>query len=236
MATTVAVLGLVLGAVGAGVSYSASMSAAKDQSTFASLNAMSGLQQTRLQGESAALQAQMRQANAEAQQRSANNNATSMREQADAENRIAQENIRKGRIQFQHLLGQQRANRASSGVVDTTGSPLDILVSASEDQAQLETEQRWGAENQRRKGWRQAQIEQNQGNAFGVNAGLYALEGMAARADAAARGTQVRLNEFSQLASARGAAMSATGGAISAAGGLANGYYDYTRYRTMRAG
>lgn len=231
--TIIAVISLVVGAVGAGVSYSAQQSAAKSQSLFATLNAQSGLQQTQAQGRAAALQANLAAAKADAAQKSANNNAQAIREQTEMESRVNQENIRKSREKFRHDLSANRAALGSSGIVDTTGSPLDLLVNAAEDQSLFESEQRWSDENNRRKGFRLALAEEYQGRAQGLNSALYQLDAAASLANSRMEQSQIRLNKFSQLASARGASLSATGGLISNIGGLAgNAYGMYQRTPT----
>jgi hypothetical protein len=230
MATGV-ILG-VLALVGTGISYSAQTSAAATQREFATLNAAGQLQSTMLQGRQQQLTANLQAAQAETAQRSANNNAAALREQAEAEERIAQENIRKGRFEFQSMIAKHRAAGAASGVVDTTGSPLDLLVDAHENQAQLEAEQHYQANLQRSRMYRQAQIEEQQGKVSAINAGLHQIDGMAAMARARSDGTQIQLNKFSELASARGAQMAATGQLVSGIGSAAATGYSTYRNRT----
>lgn len=232
IAGTVAVLSLLTSAVGTGISYFAQRDSAKTQSLFANLNASAGLQQTQAQGRAMALQAQLKAAQESVAQRTAQKNAASMREGADAQIRVDQENIRKNRMEFQAKVASVRAGRAGSGVVDTTGSPLDILVSASEDQALSEAEMGWMADNQRRKTYRQAQIEENQGKAHGINAGLAQVDGMAAVAAARMQGTQLELNRFGQIAGAQGMGYGAIGGLLSGLGSLGQGISNWSSLRT----
>lgn len=234
VAGTIAVIGLILGAVGTGVSYAAQTSAAKNSALFASLNAEAGLQQTKAQGRAQALQAELKAASEGAAQRSASNNAESMRKQADAQIRVDQENIRKQRLGFQRQMASVRAARANSGVIDTSASPLDLLVNASEDETHLEQEMGWSADNNRRKGYRQAQIEENQGRAHGINAGLAQIDGMAAVEAARMQGTQIRLNKFGAIASSQGDQMAAFGSLLGSVGGLGTSASNYNYYRTPR--
>lgn len=234
-AAVIAVVGLVASAVGTGISYSAQSSAAKSQAQFATLNAAAGLQQAQAAGRQQAAQAQLQAAAADARKRSALNNAEAMRAKVDADSRVAQENIRRSRAEFAANLARQRATAAGSGVVDTTGSPLSLLVSASEDQALFESEQRWADENQRRAGRRQADAVELGGQVEGLNASLHEINGMAALADARLQGSQIRLNQFSSLASARGAQSAATAGLVSGFGSSALQASDAVwKYRTPK--
>ena len=221
-------------AVGGGLSYAAQMSGSRTASTFATLNAAAGLQQAQSQGRMAQLQAQMQAAKAMAEQKSAMNNAQAIREQTDMETKVAQENIRKSRDVFNETLANKRAQGAGSGVSDATGSPLQLLVTASEDQAMYEAEQRWADENNRRLGYRRAQVEEHQGALQGLNASLYQLDGMAALAESKMKASQVRLNEFGALGQASGMRNQALGGLIGSIGSIANMGVQMYQMRTPR--
>jgi hypothetical protein len=158
--------GLIVGAislVGAGLQYSASTSAAKSNDTIALANSMAATAAANREGQANAAQAQLAAIQHGKEQEAANANAKGMREQADAESRAAQENIRRGRADFQRTLAAQRAAVASRGIVDTTGSPLELLVKAAGDQQLAEEESRFADEISRRAGYRSADIEEVRG-------------------------------------------------------------------------
>lgn len=234
MAIGLGIASLVTSMVGTGISYFAGTSAANNQSVFASLNAQAQLQQAQQQGRAMSLQANLRAAQANAAAQSARNNAEGIRKETEAGTRIAQENLRKSRMAFAQNLASKRAAAGSGGVSDATGSPLDLIVQASEDQALYEQEQRWADEIARRKGFRQAQIAEVQGKAEGINASLFQLDAMSAVANSKLQASQARLNEFGAQNSAAGMQLGALGGLIGGLGSIANQGYNLFQARTPR--
>jgi hypothetical protein len=221
-------------AVGAGMSYSASLDAAKTQSTFGLLNAQAGAQAARLQGRQAQLQSSIQAAGAKAQAATAANNAISIEKQTEAESRIAQENIRRSRQEFSNTFGKMRAGASASGVLETTGSPLDFLVKASEDQQLYEAEQRWQDENNRRGGFRKAQVERMSGTGMALNASLFDIQGQAELAAAKVRATQATMGGYAAQAEAAGTRSAATAGLVSNLGDTGMSAYNMYQNRTPR--
>ena len=216
------------------MSYSAQKSAANTQSTFGLLNAQAGAQQARLQGRQQMLSAEVQAASARAQAASAANNALGMKEQVEAESRIATENIRRSRDEFARTLGALRAQGSESGLLETTGSPLDFLTKAAEDQQLFESEQRWADESSRRSGFRGAAVEKARGSQLGLNAALYQLDGSASIAAGRLGVSQARMNGYAAQAGANGMRRDATAGLIGSAAGMATSGYSMYQNRTPR--
>src|SRR5689334_8276302 len=95
------IISLAFSAIGTGLQYSAQMSAAKTQETFAMLNAQAGAQQATQQANQLALQSQLQAAQSAAAQRTAQENANAMRDQVEQDSMAAQENLRRSREEFQ---------------------------------------------------------------------------------------------------------------------------------------
>ena len=222
------------------MSYAAQQAAAKTQSTFGLLNAQAGAQAATLQGRQAQLQSNIQAASARAQAATAANNAVGIERQTEAESRIAQENIRRSRQEFSSTLGRMRAGSSDSGVLETTGSPLDFLVKASEDQQLYESEQRWADENNRRLGFRKAEIERASGRGMALNASLFTMQGQAEVAAAKLRASQATMGGYAAQAEAAGTRSAATAGLISSFGNLGmsayNMYQNYTPRTPRPAG
>ena len=234
VAAPLAIGSLLLGAVGTGVQYFGAQAAAKSQAQFGLMNAQAAAQSAQLQGRQQMLQAQLQQAAASSAAKSAAANAAAMRDQTEAESRIAQENLRRSRNEFAKTFAEMRAGAGSSGVLETTGSPLDFLVSAASDQQMFEAEQRWADENNRRKGYRAAEAEAMQGKQSTLNANLYALEGVAAQARARLGVTQAKLDGYAASAQARGSSLAAFGGLAGNLAGLAQTGVTLWNNRTPR--
>ena len=230
----VPILSLAATGVGAGMAYSAQKSAANTQSTFGLLNAQAGAQQARLQGRQQMLSAEIQAASARAQAASAANNAAGMKDQVEAESRIATENIRRSREEFARTLGAMRAQGSDSGLLETTGSPLDFLTKAAEDQQLYESEQRWSDENTRRSGFRAAAVEKARGSQLGLNAALYQLDGQASLAAGRLGVSQARMSGYAARAGATGMRREATAGLIGSATSMAGSAYQMYQNRTPR--
>lgn len=216
------------------MSYSASNAAAKSQSRFALLNAQAQNQTANLEGKQQAMSARLQSVGAKAQGASAENNAVAIQEQTEADSRMAQENIRRSREEFARTLGKMRAGVSDSGVLETTGSPLDFLVKASEDQQLYEAEQRWQDEGNRRAGFRQAAVAKAKGSQLGINASLFEIQGIADMAAAKVKSSQATMNGYAAQAQASGMRAAATAGLVNDAGGMGMSAYNMYQNRTPR--
>jgi hypothetical protein len=225
MATEVilGVAALVVGAVGAGVSYSASTRAASAQEAIGLANAQAQTQALRQQGEVASMQAMINQSLADKDRQAAVANAKALEQQAEVGTRVSMENTRRGREEMARAMSIQRAQIAKSGFVDTTGSPLQLLASSAEEEQRMADEMRYQDEISRRSLFREAAMQRNQGTLAGIS-GIGALAGgAAARAQAAAGQTQAQLDLYSERAGAAGRRSAAVGSLLGDVGsGLAS--------------
>jgi hypothetical protein len=198
------------------------------------LNAQAEEQAARLQSQQTIMSLRLQHASAKAQQVSNERNAKGMRQQVEAESRVAQENIRRSRDAFSKDFGQMRAGLSESGVLASTGSPLDFLVSASEDQALSEAEMKWTDSINRNRGQRQADIEALQGRQAGLNASLFGIQMKAERSAAKLKVAQARLEGFGAQGQAAGMRAQANAGLVSSIGGMGMDSYNLFQNRTPR--
>ena len=224
-----AIAGVAATAVGTGVSYKASQNAAATNEQFALMNAQAASQGARQQGAMQAAQAQLEAIKQGKAQEAAYANAAGIRSQTERESGNAQENIRRSREDFARMLAQQRAATASRGIVDTTGSPLELLVKGAETQALAEEEMRYADEISRRQGFRSADLETIRGKTAGIDVGMSLLSAAAARNNAAMGVSQAKLGLFGARAQSAGMRSEAMGSLISGIGGMARDAYSYRR-------
>lgn len=91
--------------------------------------------QTKLQQRMAEAQFRLRQSEANAHYA----NAAAIEQTTEAQSRVARESIRRKGNEYRRFQGTQRATIAASGLVESTGTPLDILAETAA-QIQLERE------------------------------------------------------------------------------------------------
>lgn len=130
IALTVAAISI----IGAGVSAYGQYQSGKSQNAIAQFNAMNQEKAAASQllgmQTQAALQKQQAEANFKlrsAESSARNNNADAMEGQALQQDRVNRVNAAKKREEYARMQGQQRANIAASGAVESSGTPLDIL-------------------------------------------------------------------------------------------------------------
>jgi hypothetical protein len=227
--TWIAIIGAVAGAVGTGMSYQAQQSAAKDNSQLALLNAQSQTQAARQAGELSAMQASINQALAAKDAEAANANAVALERQAAMGTNIAQDNIRKTREEFARMLAAQRVQAAKSGVADTTGSPLELMMqTASREQSEAD-KMRYEDEVNRRGLFASAQEQRNAGVMARIQGMSYAAQGMNSRAAANSQIAQSKLDLYAARAQSQAMRNQATGALVSQAGTTASGIYSTFR-------
>jgi hypothetical protein len=234
MPTTIAVISLVVGAVGAGVQYSSAQSAAKSQESLALLNAQSQRQAIDQTGQVNAMQAAINGALARKDQAAAEANAKATASQAELMTRQSVEATRRSREEAGRFAAQQVASLAKGGFADTTGSPLALLADTAEKSQQEADRLRFEDEQNRRSMFREVSITRNQGVLAGLNVTGQRLSGLAAAQQATQQQAQARLDYYGQRATASAARATATGNLINQAGGLA--YQGYGMYRNAPRG
>ena len=156
----------IVSAVGAGVAAYGQYQAGRTQDAIAQFNAKAQERNARLQllsmQASAAAQKQAAAANfalASQQAQAHYNNAKSIENQALGQDRINREIIRRRREQFGEAQGAQRAAIAASGVVESSGTPLDLVSEMAGTIQRDQEEQLYNFEMERRTLFREAQME-----------------------------------------------------------------------------
>ena len=210
-----------LSAVGAGLSYVATTSAASQQSQLALLNAQAQTQAATQQGQLGAMQASINQTLAEKDAAAAEANARVLEQQAALGTDAAQSNVKKTREDYARILAAQRVQAAKAGVADTTGSPLELLMQTAVREQNAADQIRYEDEVNRRGLFGGAVEARNQGVLARIQGLSQQSQAAGARGNAAAAIAQAKLEMYSQRASADGLRGQAFGGLLSSAGGLA---------------
>lgn len=215
MGVALGIIGVAMGAIGTGLQYSASMSAARTQEQFSNLNAMAGMQQATQQANQQMLQSELQSAQSQTAQRSATENAEAARNQSELERRMAQEDIRRSHEDFRRKFAAMSAQAGGSGVDVGTMSPLENLFRASEEQMAIESDMNFVANNSRTESMRRAAAINLGGRVEGLNASLFTLQGESQLAEGRMRAAQARLDGLAGRAQAQGMRNQAFGAAVS---------------------
>jgi hypothetical protein len=165
-AETIAIIGAVAAVAGAGYSAYSSYQQGKTADAMAQYNAHQQEFNAKMQLMGMQAQAAMQKRTAEAnfrinsaQAQSKLNNAVSIENQAEGQSRNARESIRRKADEYARFQGTQRATIAKSGLVESTGTPLDILAETAAT-IQLEREDNlYSDELNRRSLFREAEME-----------------------------------------------------------------------------
>lgn len=153
-------------AVSAGVSAYGSYQSGKTQMAIANQNAqeqerqarnsLSTLQaQSQMQAAEADINFKLRQSEANARKQ----NADLIEQQAQAQDAIARANLQKRRQEYGAMQAQQRTAIAQSGLIEASGTPLDLLAETAEMIQRDQNEQQTANEAQRRTLFREADLE-----------------------------------------------------------------------------
>lgn len=248
-AAVIAIVGVAVSAVGAGVSAYSQHQQGKQQNIIAQFNAAQQERQAKMQTMSMQAQAAMQeqQAKANFQLRSAEaqarvNNAESIEAQALQQDAINRLNLRKRREEFGRMQGEQRSAIAASGVSESTGTPLDLLAETAAKIQQDQEEQHYAGEVQRRTLFSEAAMERLGGKLALAGATLDRDSGVAEAGLRSAAGKAeylagLRGAEITRLTgSAAAAAANYQAGAtlLSGAGTAASGYAQAQQYRVPK--
>lgn len=211
---------LAVGAVGIGLSMSASNNAAKSQEQLALVNAQAATQEARQRGTLSALQAQLNASLAESDKKAANEAARVLEAQAGQVSKVGRENTRRSREEFARFLASQRASIAASGVLDTSGSPMALLAdTAAQDQRAAE-DMLFETENSRNEIFAQANAQRNAGTVSGIQALGFKAEAAGARASIGLGASNARLDLLASRAGANAMRQQAVGSAVGSIGSL----------------
>lgn len=160
------IVGAIISLVGAGVSAYGQYQSGKTQNAIAQYNAQQQTNNARLQMQAMQAQARIQNAQAAANLRlrtaEANarfQNAKAKEQQALSQDAVNRVNLEKKRDDYARMQGQQRAAIAASGVVESEGSPVDLIAeTAAKIQLDLH-EQHAANENNRRTLFAEASME-----------------------------------------------------------------------------
>jgi len=239
---TVGWLALAGTAVGTGVSVYGQRQAAKTQRAIAEYNAEQQELEARAQfaamqaqAEVARQQAEANYALAQAQAQAAFANAKQLEDQALSQDAINRSNSRKRADDYERMQSQQRVAIAASGIVESTGTPLDLLAETAARIQQDKDEQHYVNEIERRSIFREADLQRLGGQFALVGATLERDSGLAeaglrtASAHATARSgrAQAEITRLTGAASERAGNRAAVGTIFS---GVNSGIDFATRY------
>lgn len=246
--TVLGIASLVVGAAGTGLAYYSSQQAASQQQRMALLNMraqqdaanmQARIQQAQAQFEAAQAELLARQQQTEAAAKNAY--AASVRTEADNRARANQENIERSRRDAEKLKAMQLSALAKNGIVDTTGSPLDLLAETADAAHQAAAEAGLETEAERRSLFHEAASAEFDAGMLGINANMSRLQaarnqasGVAALAAGRLNARQAQIEGLGAVATARGARTSATAGLVQSLAGLAGTGYDYYRQGAFR--
>ena len=221
----------VLGLIGAGVGAYSAYESGQSQKAIANYNAQNNERNMKMQmmGVQAQSAIQKQQAEAEYAMRSAEsqarmNNAISMENKVTSQDMVNRENLRKRTEMFAREQGSQRAAIAASGVVESSGTPLDLLAETAATIQRDREEQSYGNEIERRTLLREADMERLGGQLALAGATLNRNAGLAQASLTLASGRMANMAGMreSQIMRLSGAA-AGRAGTMSAAGTLLSG-------------
>lgn len=163
---SLAVAAIAASVVGAGISAYGQYQSGKTQAAIAAMNAKEQERQaantlrtleaqSRMQAAQAEMNFKMRKAEADARA----SNAEQLAAQAQQQDAINRANMRKRREDFQRQQAEQRTAIAASGLVEASGTPLDLLAETAAAIQKDASEQQFAAEQQRRTIFREADME-----------------------------------------------------------------------------
>lgn len=225
-ATTLALLAVGTAAAGGVMSYQSGIASAKSGQAIALANAQSSTAAARRAGQMGQMQAQLEIMKSGKEKEAAYGNAKGMRDQAESERRAAQENIRRKRFDYERQRASMRASIAARGVVDTTGSPLEILVNQAEDEALSLSEMAHDANLKQGQQYRAAALEQYGGDLTGLDVGMSLLRKAASDNAAQNQVTQARIDSSAAKIIAANQRRSAQAGLVSDLGSTATSGYN----------
>lgn len=233
MASILGIASLLVTAVGAGLSYASSVSAANTQDKIAGANAANQVQAIAQQREAASMQSRINAQMAANERAAFDRNATALEQQAEAVSAANRENTRRTRQDYQRHIGALRAQLGANGVADASESPLALLSQVAQQEQQAADEIRFTDEGQRRNLFREADNQRISGDMAKLQITGYQLQAGAAKQAAANALAQSRLDLMSANAASNGMRNQAIGGLFSSIGGLTGQAYDMYR-RTPR--
>lgn len=193
--TTYLIIAAASAIVGAGVSAYGSYQSGKTQSAIADANAKeqerqaaSNLRTLQAQSQMQAAQADINFKLRESEAKARRQNADQLEAQAQTQDAINRRNLQKRREEFAAMQSEQRVAIAESGLIEASGTPLDLLAETASKIQQDQEEQSFANEAQRRTIFREADMERLGGELALQGATLDRNTGLTTAAFTAARG------------------------------------------------
>jgi hypothetical protein len=165
-------------------------------------------------------------------------NAKSLENQATANDRALRENLRRRREDYGRAQGEQRAQIAAAGVVEASGTPLDILAETAATIQRDQEEGFYAGELQRRSIFREADLERLGGKFALAGASLdrqsglatSGLQSAAGRMDYLAGRRQAEITRLTGSAARRAGYLEGGASLISGVGDASAAAYKYDLY------
>lgn len=222
-----AVVTLIVGAIGAGMSYYSQKSAAASQTRIANSNFLLQSQAAEMQRKTAQFQFEQNQKQFEIEKQQQMQQANMLRGQADNEDAASRARIAATRKDYERMQAIQRARLAKSGVVEA-GTPLDILAETAGQMELAIANQHFESSLATQRTRFQADMTE----AGAWNAEFQgAMQGFRDQSEIAAAGSRIagaNIDRLVGLNQAKQMRREATAGLISSAGSL------YSSYSNMR--
>lgn len=157
-------IGPLLSAFGIGMDAKNGMDAYKTQKKMAELNFQMQSDAINQQRQASTMQAAINSQLASSEKAALERNASVLEQQAGVVTSVGRENARRTREDFARMLATQRSSLAKSGLLDTTGSPLQMLAATAEQEQRAVDEQNYQTESQRRGLFREADNQRTEGD------------------------------------------------------------------------
>jgi hypothetical protein len=240
MATAVVVGTIAL--VGAGVSAYGQYQQGQAMNAIAQYNAAQQERQGRYQMMTAAAQANMMKKQAEAnyhlraaEANAKDANARQLEQQALSQDAVSRENARRRMTNMKRDAATQRQALATSGVVESTGTPLDLLAETAQTIQRDQAEQHYSNELSRRTLFREADLERLGGKFALAGATIDKSAALAESSLTMAKGRlsylsskrEADITRMTGAANKKAANIAAAGTLISGASSFAGGFAKY---------
>ena len=227
IAGTMAAVAIIAGAVGTGISVSASNNAAAAQERIGNLNAMIGVQNAQMKAEAAGAQAAFQNALNAKQFEAGQKNAENLRKSASATAAQTRENTRRSREEVLRFQASQSTKYAKAGVT-MSGTPLDVIADTAAKGKLMIAETAQQGEIARRSLLNEAQNAATGASmSLAVGNAQTSMDEAAARAGANADIMRAHLGQMEAMSGAAGMRSQGTASLISGIGSAAGKTYGY---------
>ncbi|HEY1082216.1 MAG TPA: hypothetical protein VGE29_08140 [Prosthecobacter sp.] len=226
--TVLAIGSLLVGAIGAGLSYYSSNQQAAAQERISNLNFQAQMQSANQQMELSKLQYDTNQKLYKQQVDQQENNALAMRDQADAADRAARDNASRTRGDYERMKAAQRARMAKSGIAEA-GTPLDVLAETAGEMALAVATETYQSRQESAKTRFMADVEDANASLTQFQGVLQGFSDQSAIARARGAMTGAQIDRLVGLNAARQSRMAGAAALFSGIGGMANSGYDFYR-------